>query len=69
MAIAFNLPRFLNFLDLLIISLFSWKLAKNECNQWVLSEYAAAEDVISFSSFEFEIILEELYQDVDFAIK
>ena len=43
------------------------KFTKSDRNQWVLSEYSAAEDLISFSSFEFEISLEELYQDVDFS--
>lgn len=41
------------------------KFTKNETNQWVLSEYSDREDKIIFAYFEFEIILEELYEGVD----
>ena len=59
-----------NFQEYLLVSQTAMqveKFTKSDRNQWVLSEYVAAEDVISFSSFELEISLEELYQDFDFS--
>ena len=41
------------------------KFAKNDANQWVLSEYAGKDAKIVFASFEFEIGLDELYNRVD----
>ena len=41
------------------------KFAKNDANQWVLSEYAGDKAKISFDSFKFEIALDELYDRVD----
>ena len=41
------------------------KFTKNEHNQWVLSEYSDEGDKIVFDSFEFEIRLDELYEDVE----
>jgi Uma2 family endonuclease len=41
------------------------KFAKNETNQWVLSEYAGKDAKITFDSFEFEISLDELYDRVE----
>ena len=41
------------------------KFTKNNSNQWVLSEYAGQDAVITFDSFEFEIRLDELYSRVD----
>ena len=41
------------------------KFTKNNSNQWVLSEYAGQDTVITFDSFEFEIRLDELYSRVD----
>ncbi len=41
------------------------KFTKNDSNQWVLSEYAAKESKITFSSFELEISLDELYDRVE----
>ncbi len=41
------------------------KFAKNDTNQWVLSEYSAKEDKIIFDSFKFEIGLDELYENVE----
>jgi Uma2 family endonuclease len=41
------------------------KFTKNENDQWVLSEYSSKEDKISFTSFEFEITLDDLYEGVD----
>ncbi|MEM8830598.1 MAG: Uma2 family endonuclease [Cyanobacteria bacterium P01_G01_bin.19] len=45
------------------------KFTKNDANQWVLSEYSESEDIIAFKSFELEISLEDLYRDIDFAVK
>ncbi len=59
-----------NFQEYLLVSQTAMqveKFTKSDRNQWVLSEYSAAEDVISFSSLEFEISLDELYQDVTFS--
>jgi Uma2 family endonuclease len=58
-----------NFREYLLISQTAMqveKFAKNEVNQWVLSEYAEKEAKISFESFDFEISLDELYDRVDF---
>ena len=41
------------------------KFAKNDANQWVLSEYAEKNEKIVFDSFEFEIDLEDLYDRVN----
>ena len=41
------------------------KFTKNDANQWVLSEYSNKEDKIVFASFEFEISLDDLYENVD----
>ena len=41
------------------------KFARNDANQWVLSEYAGKDAKIVFDSFEFEIGLDELYNRVD----
>ena len=40
------------------------KFAKNDSNQWVLSEFAGKDAKITFNSFEFEISLDELYNRV-----
>ena len=62
-----TMPNFQEYLVISQVAMQVEKFTKNEENQWVLSEYAAAEDQISFASFELAISLEELYQDVDFA--
>ena len=42
------------------------KFAKNDSQQWVLSEYADKNNKITFDSFEFEIGLDELYDRIEF---
>ena len=41
------------------------KFTKNDSDQWVLSEYATKESIITFDSFELEISLDELYDRVE----
>ena len=41
------------------------KFAKNNSNQWVLSEFTGKDTKITFDSFEFEISLDELYNRVE----
>ena len=41
------------------------KFTKNDNNQWVLSDYSNKGDRIVFDSFEFEISLEMLYENID----
>lgn len=41
------------------------KFAKNDSDQWVLSEYDSPESKIVFNSFAFEITLEALYDRVE----
>jgi Uma2 family endonuclease len=41
------------------------KFTKNDANQWVLSEYAGKNAQVNFDFFEFEILLDELYEGVD----
>lgn len=42
------------------------RFAKNDSQQWVLSEYAGKDSIINFDSFEFEISLADLYDRVEF---
>ena len=42
------------------------RFAKNDSQQWVLSEYAGKDSKIGFDSFEFEISLADLYDGVEF---
>ncbi len=41
------------------------KFTKNDSDQWVLSEYATKESIITFDSFELEISLDDLYDRVE----
>jgi Uma2 family endonuclease len=43
------------------------KFTKNKSSQWVLSEYEGKDATITFDSFQFEISLAELYDQVDFS--
>ncbi len=45
------------------------KFTKNDSNQWLLSEYAGKDANLAFNSFELEISLEELYNNVEFEPK
>lgn len=62
-----TIPSFQEYLPISQTKMLVEKYTKNKGNQWVLSDYVDAEDVISFASFKFEISLEEIYQNVDFA--
>ncbi len=62
-----TIPSFREYLLISQIAMQVEKFAKNEVNQWVLSEYAEKDAKISFESFDFEISLDELYDRVDFA--
>lgn len=42
------------------------RFAKNDSQQWVLSEYAGNDSKIGFDSLEFEISLADLYDRVEF---
>ncbi|WP_198007666.1 hypothetical protein [Dactylococcopsis salina] len=42
--------------------------SKQNDQQWLLTEYDREEAVIHFNSFEFEISLSDLYDEVDFSL-
>ncbi len=60
-----TIPSFKEYLLISQTSMQVEKFTKNDSNQWVLSEYATKESIITFSSFELEISLDELYDRVE----
>lgn len=60
-----TIPSFKEYLLVSQIEMQVEKFAKNDDNQWVLSEYSNKEDKIAFASFEFEISLDELYEGIE----
>ena len=47
-------------------SLYIEHFTKNKDNKWLLTEYETEETVLSFSSFDFQITLQDIYHKVDF---
>ncbi len=60
-----TIPSFQEYLLIAQTAMQVEKFAKNDSEQWVLSEYAAKESKITFNSFEFDITLDELYDRVE----
>lgn len=47
-------------------SLYIEHFTKTKDNKWLLTEYETEETVLSFSSFDFQITLQDIYHKVDF---
>ncbi len=60
-----TIPSFREYLLISQTSMQVEKFTKNNLDQWVLSEYATKESIITFDSFELEISLDELYDRVE----
>ena len=60
-----TIPSFKEYLLISQTTIHVEKFTKNDANQWVLSDYLDRGDKIIFTSFEFEITLDELYNEID----
>lgn len=49
-------------------SLFVEHFTKTQDNKWLLTEYEAENEILPFSSLDFQITLQDVYQKVDFSV-
>jgi Uma2 family endonuclease len=63
-----TIPSFQEYLLIDQYSIHVEHYSKASANQWLLSEYEDPNVVLSFTSFEFQISLKDLYDEVDFNV-
>ncbi|KAM3103658.1 Uma2 family endonuclease [Phormidesmis sp. 146-12] len=61
-----TIPSFQEYLLIDQYSIHVEHYSKTNANQWLLSEYEDPNFVLSFTSFEFQIAIKDLYDEVDF---